>query len=140
MAHMLNFFISSNSMFQLVFQNNDGINCESDDLDVPNQDFCSSRSVDGYLRVYSIIVGDFELADYRQESSVTFLWYCVTLFGAVVLLNVLIAGKTLPMFWSLFIFLLLKSATYCFIEYSRHVVVFKLARIKCHTLSKVRCS
>jgi hypothetical protein len=134
MAHILNFFIPFNSMFQLVFQNNDGINCESADLDVPNQDFCSGRSIDGYLRVYSIIVGDFELADYRQEPSVTFLWYCVTFF---VLLNVLIAGKTLPMFRSLFIFLLLKSDPYCFIECSRHIVIFKLARIKRHPLSKV---
>jgi hypothetical protein len=83
------------SMFHLIFLNDGDIECEGDDLEDPNEDFCASRSIDSYLRVYAIIVGDFELSDYKQENTVVVLWFFVTFFGTVVLLNVLIAGKNI---------------------------------------------
>ena len=77
----------------ILFRNDDDIECESDGLTEPAEDFCSESSVDSYLRVYTVIVGDFELNDYRQAGSVTFLWLCITFLGAIILLNTLIAGK-----------------------------------------------
>jgi hypothetical protein len=80
-------------MFRVVFANDDDIECEGDNLGVPADDFCQSRTFDPYLRVYAIVVGDFEYADYSQNPPVKILWLALTLFGAVILLNVLIASK-----------------------------------------------
>jgi hypothetical protein len=80
-------------MFHVVFTNDDDINCEGDDLGVPADDFCKPRSFDAYLRVYAVIVGDFEYSDYSEKGPVRVLWLVLTLFGTVILLNVLIASK-----------------------------------------------
>ncbi|KAL7568628.1 hypothetical protein ACA910_022727 [Epithemia clementina (nom. ined.)] len=59
---------------------------ESDAVD----DFCTS-SWDSYLRTYSILLGEFELNDMMATTGTTILFIIFTVFGVVVLLNVLIA-------------------------------------------------
>ena len=57
-------------------------------------DFCSHSFLRGFVRAYSIIVGDIELTDYRESPLITVLWTFFTLFGVIILLNVLIAIVT----------------------------------------------
>jgi hypothetical protein len=46
------------------------------------------------IQVYAIIIGDFDLADLKQDSIVTVLWFLTTFTGLVVMLNTLIAVIT----------------------------------------------
>jgi hypothetical protein len=62
-----------------------------DNLGGPALDFCSSNLGDSYLRVYALLLGDFELDDYKETSGMTVLFIIFTLLGVVILLNVLIA-------------------------------------------------
>jgi hypothetical protein len=62
-----------------------------DNLSGPALDFCSSNLGDSYLRVYALLLGDFELDDYKESSGMTVLFIIFTLLGVVILLNVLIA-------------------------------------------------
>jgi hypothetical protein len=61
------------------------------DLGGPALDFCSSHLGNSYLRVYALLLGDFELDDYKESSGITVLFIIFTLLGVVILLNVLIA-------------------------------------------------
>lgn len=49
-------------MLHLMFLNDDGIDCvqEQEDSSI-GQDFCSPYIIDSYIRVYGVIIGDFEL-------------------------------------------------------------------------------
>lgn len=82
-------------MFQLVVRNHDDIDCTQVELDPAIEEYCSPRSIDSYLRTYAIVVGDFEFEQYNDLGGVTFLWFCTTFLGTVVMLNVLIAIVTL---------------------------------------------
>jgi hypothetical protein len=62
-----------------------------DNLGGPALDFCSSNLGDSYLRVYALLLGDFDLDDYKESSGITVLFIIFTLLGVVILLNVLIA-------------------------------------------------
>jgi hypothetical protein len=62
-----------------------------DELSGAAVDFCSSNLADSYLRVYALLLGDFDLDDYRESTGLTFLFVVFTLLGVVILLNVLIA-------------------------------------------------
>jgi len=64
---------------------------ELDELNGPTQDFCSDKPIDSYLRVYALLLGDFELDDWRDTDGITVLFVIFTLIGVVILLNVLIA-------------------------------------------------
>ena len=57
-------------------------------------DYCSQKFLRGILRAYAIIAGDIELNSYRVTPLITFLWVLFTLFGVIILLNVLIAIVT----------------------------------------------
>lgn len=62
------------------------------ELEEAEKDFCSRDLVDSYLRVYSMLLGDFELHHYTTENSgLTFLFTVFTMIGVVILLNLLIA-------------------------------------------------
>jgi hypothetical protein len=71
----------------------DGAYCiaNEDNLSGPALDFCSSSLSNSYLRVYALLLGDFELDDYKESSGITVLFIMFTLLGVVILLNVLIA-------------------------------------------------
>lgn len=88
-------FFGKSSMFQLVTQGSDDIDCSADDLDPAIEEFCSRRSIEGYLRTYAIVVGDFELEQYNGLNSITFFWFMTTFLGTIVMLNVLIAIVTI---------------------------------------------
>jgi hypothetical protein len=62
-----------------------------DTLGGPALDFCSSNLGNSYLRVYALLLGDFDLDDYKESSGITVLFIIFTLLGVVILLNVLIA-------------------------------------------------
>lgn len=82
-------------MFHLVVSNVDSVDCSAVDLDAAMEAYCSPRSIDSYLRTYAIVVGDFDLEEYNDLGSITFLWFCTTFFGTIVMLNVLIAVVTI---------------------------------------------
>jgi hypothetical protein len=54
-------------------------------------DFCSNRRDDAYLRVYALLLGEFNLESYRATRGLTALFVIFTVVGVVILLNVLIA-------------------------------------------------
>lgn len=62
-----------------------------DELSGPADDFCSYELYNSYLRVYALLLGDFELDDFRESSGMTILFVMFTALGVVILLNVLIA-------------------------------------------------
>ena len=39
------------------------------------------------------MIEDFALSDYLETPGLTFLWFCVTIVGFVVMMNTLIAGE-----------------------------------------------
>jgi len=81
-------------VFHLLFtaEREDGGNaCDVDQLNPASEDFCTEQVLDSYLRVYAIIVGDFDLSDFRQTEPITIVWFLVTFIGLIVLLNTLIA-------------------------------------------------
>jgi len=76
-------------------RNDPYIDCSSDELDPAIEEFCSRRSIESYLRAYAIVVGDFEFEQYNNLDGITFLWFCTTFMGTIVMLNVLIAVVTI---------------------------------------------
>ncbi|KAI2499211.1 hypothetical protein MHU86_15252 [Fragilaria crotonensis] len=54
-------------------------------------DFCSGQLVDSYLRMYGVLLGDFEVNDYRGNNATTAVFLAFTVLGVIILLNVLIA-------------------------------------------------
>jgi hypothetical protein len=60
-------------------------------LSEPAQDFCSPKIRNSYLRVFTLLLGNFDLNDYRESEGMTILFVMFTLLGVVILLNVLIA-------------------------------------------------
>ncbi|KAI2492096.1 hypothetical protein MHU86_22463 [Fragilaria crotonensis] len=54
-------------------------------------DFCSGQLVDSYLRMYGVLLGDFEVNDYLGNTSTTAVFLAFTVLGVIILLNVLIA-------------------------------------------------
>jgi hypothetical protein len=60
-------------------------------LSEPAEDFCSPNTRNSYLRIYALLLGDFDLNDYRETEGMTVLFVIFTLLGVVILLNVLIA-------------------------------------------------
>ena len=66
--------------------------CESsDDKDDTLEDFCSDSRARAYLRVYALLLGDFELDSYKATPGMTVLFFVFTICGVIILLNVLIA-------------------------------------------------
>jgi hypothetical protein len=57
----------------------------------PIADFCSTNRFLSYMRVYSIVVGDFEVSDFQEPDFLLYLFFVVTIIGVLILLNVLIA-------------------------------------------------
>jgi len=55
------------------------------------QDFCSPHPADAYLRVYAMVISDFDVNDYKDTLGMTILFVIVTLLGVIIMLNVLIA-------------------------------------------------
>jgi len=88
-------FMFGDMMHIAVSTKDDGQYCidgqEQDSLSGPTQDFCSDHPIDSYLRVYALLLGDFQLDDWRDTSGLTVLCVMFTLIGVVILLNVLIA-------------------------------------------------
>lgn len=60
-------------------------------IEGPVADFCSTNAYLSYLRVYSLLIGDFELDWYRETTGMTVLFVIFTVIGVIILLNVLIA-------------------------------------------------
>jgi hypothetical protein len=60
-------------------------------LSEPAEDFCSPKIHNSYLRVFTLLLGNFDLNDYRESEGMTILFVMFTLLGVVILLNVLIA-------------------------------------------------
>jgi Tfp pilus assembly protein PilE len=60
-------------------------------LSEPAEDFCSPKIYNTYLRVYALLLGNFDVNDYRESKGMTILFVMFTLLGVVILLNVLIA-------------------------------------------------
>jgi len=63
---------------------------EGEELDDNVADFCTSSGT-SFLRMYGLLLGDFELGEYRQNVIVTGMFIVYTIFGVIMLLNVLIA-------------------------------------------------
>mmetsp|Transcript_7453 Transcript_7453/g.20678 ORF Transcript_7453/g.20678 Transcript_7453/m.20678 type:complete len:985 (+) Transcript_7453:84-3038(+) len=78
-------------MFHIaVVEKDDGAVCH-DDLDSGTiEDFCSSNW-ESYLRVYSMLLGDFELDELTDTTGSTVLFIIFTILGVIILLNILIA-------------------------------------------------
>ena len=70
-----------------------GLYClaNTEDLSGVAEDFCTEELYRSYLRVYALLLGDFELDDYKESTGITILFVLFTLLGVVILLNVLIA-------------------------------------------------
>lgn len=64
---------------------------DPDNLDETLADFCASNQMAAYLRIYALLLGDFELDSYKETSGMVFLFCLFTVVGVVILLNVLIA-------------------------------------------------
>ncbi|KAL7568622.1 hypothetical protein ACA910_022723 [Epithemia clementina (nom. ined.)] len=78
-------------MFHLaVSEKGNGTFCENNPEYGAMEDFCAS-SWESYLRVYAILVGDIQLDDLTQTPGTVILFVLFTLFGVIILLNVLIA-------------------------------------------------
>lgn len=72
--------------------NGDFCDTNEENLDSTVEDFCTDNDRTGaYLRVYALLLGDFELDSYRQTEGLTALFVIFTVVGVVILLNVLIA-------------------------------------------------
>lgn len=71
--------------------NGEFCNTDPEDLDETVADFCSSNQMAAYLRIYALLLGDFELDSYKETSGMVFLFFLFTVIGVVILLNVLIA-------------------------------------------------
>lgn len=67
---------------------NDGEYCNSG---AAPDDFCSTSVAPVYLKLYAVIVGDVNLEDFGYSPGIQFLFALFTLFGIIILLNVLIA-------------------------------------------------
>ena len=75
----------------LIFLKHPDIDCDDPDASDPAVDFCQFSSRDSYMRMYALLLGDFEFNDYRQAPSVAIVWLLFTLLGVIIMMNVLIA-------------------------------------------------
>ncbi|KAL7568639.1 hypothetical protein ACA910_022737 [Epithemia clementina (nom. ined.)] len=66
------------------------LNLEKDAETETADDFCTS-AFDSYLRVYSLLLGDFSLDAMTETAATTVLFIIFTVFGVIIMLNVLIA-------------------------------------------------
>lgn len=57
----------------------------------PVSDFCSPKFSDSHLRVYALLLGDFEVDNYREAEGMAVLFAIFPLIGVIILVNVLIA-------------------------------------------------
>ena len=64
---------------------------ENEEQDSTVEDFCSDNRTDGYLRVYALLLGEFDLDSYRETKGLAILFVIFTVVGVIILLNVLIA-------------------------------------------------
>jgi ABC-type multidrug transport system fused ATPase/permease subunit len=78
-------------MLHLIFLKSPDIDCDDPDASDPAIDFCSTSNRDSYMRMYALLLGDFEFNDYRQAPTVVIVWALFTIFGVIIMLNVLIA-------------------------------------------------
>lgn len=82
-------------MIHIITSNSDeGIYCDIDfdaEQTGTREDFCSRNLLHSYLRMYAVLVGDFEVDDYRTTPFIAVLFILFTLLGVIILLNVLIA-------------------------------------------------
>jgi len=81
-------------MIQIItFNSNQGEYCTASNQEQSGtrEDFCSENLLNSYLRMYAVLVGDFEFDDYRTTPFISTLFILFTLIGVIVLLNVLIA-------------------------------------------------
>uniref|UniRef100_A0A7S3L3W8 Ion transport domain-containing protein n=1 Tax=Amphora coffeiformis TaxID=265554 RepID=A0A7S3L3W8_9STRA len=86
-------FMFGDMMHIALSTKDDGRYCTENegDLSGPEEDFCSLQNMDSYLRVYSLLLGDFELDDYKENNGIVVLFVIFTMMGVIILLNVLIA-------------------------------------------------
>ena len=86
-------FMFGDMMHIVLSTKDDGRFCteNEEDLSGPEADFCSLQNIDAYLRVYSLLLGDFELDDYKENNGIVVLFVIFTMMGVIILLNVLIA-------------------------------------------------
>ena len=70
-----------------------GLFCENIDEDAEGTliDFCTPGGARSYLRVYALLLGDFELDNYKETQGMIVLFFLFTVGGVIILLNVLIA-------------------------------------------------
>ncbi|KAG7351238.1 ion transport protein [Nitzschia inconspicua] len=93
---LLVFILMFGDMFHLLYLEDPALKaeCNSNDPSDPASDFCSERLVYSYLRVYAMMIEDFNLVDFQQSPAQTILWLVVTFVGFVVMMNTLIAVIT----------------------------------------------
>jgi len=77
-------------MFRVVYISSENIQCDADDIDNVTKDYCSN-SINSYLRTYTILLGEVQVDQINNSTTLTVLWFLLTLFGVVIMLNVLIA-------------------------------------------------
>jgi hypothetical protein len=82
-------------MLYVIFHSDREKLCVGDDIPPSSLDYCSDRPYSAYIRTYAIILGDIQVEDYRAAPAVTIIFCLITFFAFIILLNVLIAGKTM---------------------------------------------
>mmetsp|Transcript_24430 Transcript_24430/g.36910 ORF Transcript_24430/g.36910 Transcript_24430/m.36910 type:complete len:986 (+) Transcript_24430:78-3035(+) len=75
-----------------IISNNEGL-CQEEESDLPDNiaDFCSQDTIKAALRMYAALIGDFEFANYDENSVMYTYFILFTLVGVIVLTNLLIA-------------------------------------------------
>jgi hypothetical protein len=86
-------FMFGEMMHIAITSANNGAFCTEHEgkLSTPGQDFCSPNLYPSYFRVYSMLLGDFNLEHYRETQGMEILFVIFTLIGMIIMLNVLIA-------------------------------------------------
>ena len=70
--------------------------CKESALPGSLEDYCSDWAVDYYLRMYGVLLGEFNLDDYSDPRLplLSAIFFLFTIVGVIILLNVLIAGTS----------------------------------------------
>lgn len=79
-------------MIHVIITTQDQAACNAVDLSDAAADFCSASELDYYYRMYAVLLGDFDLTEYKQNSAISVVFFLFTIMGVIILLNVLIAG------------------------------------------------
>lgn len=86
-------------MLHIIITTEDSSYCNAVNGTLPDsqEDFCSAYTIDYYYRMYAVLIGEFDIADYRDKdsASVDIVFFIFTILGVIILLNVLIAGMEL---------------------------------------------